>query len=121
DPSTVSPWLEFEPLYHVDVVLLTPKNHPLARQRRVQPRDLTRYPLVNIPHALIEPEAIAMLEEARGNPPLPQLVEAFFVSTVCKYVELCFGIALIPVIPARPRAANLHERVLSLYFCRPTI
>jgi molybdate transport repressor ModE-like protein len=121
DPSAVSPWLEFEPLYQVDVVLITPKDHPLARRRRVQPRDLTGYPLVNVPRALMEPEAIAMLEEARANHSQPQLVEAFFTSSVCRYVELGFGIGLIPVIPGRPRAVRLHERVMSRYFGRPTI
>jgi DNA-binding transcriptional LysR family regulator len=121
DPSAVSPWLEFEPLYQVDVVLITLKDHPLARRRGVRPRDLTAYPLVNIPPALLEPEAIAMLAEARGRQPQPHVVEAFFTATVCRYVDLGFGIGLIPVIPGRRRAPTLHERVMSRHFGRPTI
>jgi molybdate transport repressor ModE-like protein len=121
NPLAVSPWLEYEPLYEVDVVLITPEDHPLARRRRVLPCDLASYPLVNLPRALLEPEAIAMLEKARVNQPQPQIVEAFFVSTVCRYVELGFGIGLIPVIPGRPRAVTLHERVMSRHFGRPTI
>src|SRR5947209_1448390 len=46
-PSLDSPWLCFEACYNLDIVLITPKDHPLARRRQVQPRDLSAYPLVN--------------------------------------------------------------------------
>src|SRR5205823_1534371 len=46
-PWAVSQWLEFEPLYELDIILITPSDHPLARRRHVQPKDLLRYPLVN--------------------------------------------------------------------------
>jgi molybdate transport repressor ModE-like protein len=121
DPSAVSPWLEFEPLYELDVVLITSKDHPLARRRHVQPRDLTGYPLVNVPRSLMEPEAIAMLEKARASQSQPHLVEAFFTSSICRYVELGFGIALVALIPGHQAATTLHERVMSRYFGRPTI
>src|SRR5262245_41858395 len=47
-----SPWLLFEPAYELDLYLVTPKDHPLARRRRVRPRDLLGYPLVNSPQGL---------------------------------------------------------------------
>jgi DNA-binding transcriptional LysR family regulator len=122
DPSAVSPWLEFEPLYELDVVLIAPKDHPLARQRRIQPRDLTGYPLVNMPRTLIpDPEVFALLEKARVSQSQRQLVEAFFTSSVCRYVELGFGIGLVVLVPGHQPAATLHERVMSRYFGRPTV
>lgn len=121
DPSAVSPWLEFEPLYELDVVLITPKDHPLARRRRIQPHDLTGYHLVNMPRTLLDPETIAILENARVNQPQRQLVEAFFTSSVCRYVEFGFGIGLVVLVPGRQPATTLHERVMSRYFGRPTV
>src|SRR5262245_51310564 len=40
-----------EPGYSVEARLITPKDHPLARRRRVHPRDLRPYPLINGPLA----------------------------------------------------------------------
>src|SRR5262245_47738334 len=44
-PAT--PWLECEPVYELDPLLVTPKDHPLARRRVVRPADLRGYSLLN--------------------------------------------------------------------------
>src|SRR5690606_8361252 len=42
-----SPWIEVEPGYELDLLLVTPQNHPLARRRRVSLSDIAEYPVVN--------------------------------------------------------------------------
>jgi DNA-binding transcriptional LysR family regulator len=120
-PWTVSHWLEFEPLYQLDIVLITPRNHPLARRRQVQPKDLLRYPLVNTLQSLPTATVVAMLEQT-GLPERQQpLVETNFTASIRRYVELGFGIGLIAVLPNRPPARALHERDMSRYFGRATV
>ncbi|HYT94010.1 MAG TPA: LysR family transcriptional regulator, partial [Gemmataceae bacterium] len=50
-----NPWLLYEPAYELDVFLVAPKEHPLARRRQVRPRDLLGYPLVNSPQGIPDP------------------------------------------------------------------
>ncbi len=121
NPSAVSPWLEFEPLYELDVVLVTPKDHPLARRKRIHTHDLTHYPLVNVPRALMEPEAIVMLERTRASESHPCLIEAFFTSSIIRYVELGFGIGLVALLPGHQASAALHERVMGRELGRPIV
>jgi hypothetical protein len=44
--------LSLEPAYPLEVHLLTPKDHPLARRRVVRPQDLSHYPILNRPPAV---------------------------------------------------------------------
>ncbi len=48
-PTPGNAWIAFEPAYELEVVLVTPKDHPLARQRTIRASDLAAYPLVNAP------------------------------------------------------------------------
>jgi DNA-binding transcriptional LysR family regulator len=121
-PWIVSRWLEFEPLYDLAVVLITPRNHPLAMRRRIRPKDLLGYPLVNTLQSLPTATVVAVLEQL-GLPELQQqpLVETNFTASICRYVELGFGIGLIAVLPNRRRPQALHERDMSRYFGRATV
>jgi DNA-binding transcriptional LysR family regulator len=121
DPWAVSPWLTFEPLYDLDVVLITPRDHPLARRRRVQPGHLAHYPLVNAPRSLPDATVTAILGKAGVPSAGPQAVEAHFTESIRRYVELGLGIGLIAVPRVRKATSTLHERVMSGYFGRPTI
>ena len=42
DPD--SHWLFYEPCYQLEILLITPPDHPLARKRRVRASDLAAYP-----------------------------------------------------------------------------
>ena len=42
-------WLLYEPCYELEIILVTPRDHPLARKRRVRVNDLADFPLVNSP------------------------------------------------------------------------
>jgi DNA-binding transcriptional LysR family regulator len=119
-PWDVSPWLDFEPLYELDVVLITPKNHPLARRRHVRPDDLARYPTVNAPHSVPDATVKAMLGKI-GETAVERPVEAFFTDSIRRYVELGLGIGVIAVPRNRKPSRTLHETVMSRYFGRPTV
>lgn len=118
NPWVLSPWLAFEPLYELDIVLVTPTDHPLARRRHVRPRDLRSYPLVNSLKGMPDAATIALLEQTDLPEIQPHLVEAFFFASVVRYVKLGFGIGLIGALPGRPPDPSVHERVMSQHFGR---
>ena len=49
-------WLLYEPCYELDMMLIAPPDHPLARKRRVGIADLADYALVNSPSSFADPE-----------------------------------------------------------------
>jgi molybdate transport repressor ModE-like protein len=110
-----NPRLAFEPGYLLDMVLVTPLDHPLAKRKTLTPTDLTPYPLVNSPGAFSDPALVAVLRKLGLFASGPRRVEAFFAGTIRKYVELGFGIGLIPQ-PATRRVSGFHQRVMSHHF-----
>jgi DNA-binding transcriptional LysR family regulator len=120
-PWAVSRWLEFEPLYELDVILITPQNHPLARQRRARPGDLLRYPLVNTFRSLPSPMVVAVLEQLGLTESPAPLVDTVFTASMRRYIALGAGIGLIAVPHARPRQAGFWEYDMSRYFGRPVV
>jgi DNA-binding transcriptional LysR family regulator len=120
-PWTVSRWLEFEPLYELDIILITPRDHPLARRRQVRPKDLRPYPLVSAVASLPTAMVVAMLEQIGVPDQREPLVQTNFTASIRRYVELGFGIGLIAVLPSRPRCRTLHERDMSRYFGKATV
>jgi DNA-binding transcriptional LysR family regulator len=120
-PWKVSRWLELEPLYELDIVLIAPRKHPLARRRRIQPRDLLCYSLLNTVRSLPNATVIAVLEQLGLSHSPPPVVDAFFTASMRRYVELGFGLALIAVPQSRPPSRTLHERDMSRYFGRATV
>jgi DNA-binding transcriptional LysR family regulator len=112
--------LAIEPCYEMDLVLITPHDHPLARRRQVRPRDLSAYPLVNSSAAFHDAAIPAALAKLGMFQPRPRRVEAYFAVTICRYVELGFGIGLIYRAAAHPSQPRFHERRMSRYFGRAT-
>jgi DNA-binding transcriptional LysR family regulator len=111
-----SPWLASEPVYELDVVLITPKKHPLARRRSIRPEDLRGYPLVNALDAFPDPAVMAVLDKADVLLDHQHRISAFFATTTCRYVELGFGIGLVVAQPHKKPRPNLHERVMTRFF-----
>ncbi len=100
-PKPASAWLMFEAAYQPELLLVTPKNHPLARRRRVAPRDLVGHQLVNAQGSLLDPEINAALEklglfEAKGR-----RLETTQALLIRRYVEMGFGIGLVAGLPSR--------------------
>jgi molybdate transport repressor ModE-like protein len=113
--------LVFEPAYQLDLVLVTPKDHPLARKRRVAPRDLLAYPLVNAPDSIPDPAVAGALENLGVFHTQPRQVEAYYTAVIRRFVAMGFGIGLVLGLPSRTPSATLHERSLSGHFGRVTI
>jgi DNA-binding transcriptional LysR family regulator len=116
DPN--NPRLMFEPCYELDIYLITPRSHPLARRRTLRPRDLVPYPLVNAPAELRDIGLAAALERQGLHFTEPRRVEASYAHAIRRYVELGFGIALIGGLPTQRPHPRLHERLMSRYFGR---
>lgn len=110
------PRLEWEVCYHLGVFLVTPRSHPLARCRRVQPRDLCAYPLVNARDALRDRAVSARMEEFGLFRTGASRLEARSVAAIRAYVQQGFGIGLVCCLPPRRQRPFLHERNLSHLF-----
>jgi molybdate transport repressor ModE-like protein len=115
-----SPWLHYEPAYEMDLVLVTPADHPLARKRVVQPADLLDYPLINAERSLQipDPAIAAALQKLGVYQTQPRRVEAGYSSVIRQYVKMGFGIGLVVALPNHPPPAGLHERSMSRFFGR---
>jgi DNA-binding transcriptional LysR family regulator len=113
--------LEFEPCYELEIVLVTPADHPLARRRHLQAGDLCAYPLVNALDSGQNLVIQAALEELHALRIPTSRVEARDDAVICRYVELGFGIGLLNRVRAHPPRTNLHLRSMSNVFGRPTV
>jgi DNA-binding transcriptional LysR family regulator len=115
EPKPVRPLLLFETAYQLHVLLVTPRDHPLARRRRVCPEDLRGFPIVNFPGCFRDPAINALLEKFAVLSQ-PRKVEVGQAATVRHFVALGFGVGLTLGIPASGLNGNLHERSMSRYF-----
>jgi molybdate transport repressor ModE-like protein len=112
------PRLEFELVYELDQILVTPKDHPLARRRRVSPKDMVRFPIVNAPRGFADPATSAALQKIGAFHTQPRRVEASYTAVIRRYVELGFGIGLVVAPPSHVPSRTLHERPMSQHFGR---
>lgn len=118
--SRASPLLDFEPWYELDVSLLMPRNHPLAKRRTVRIADLRKYPLLNSRQTLPDPAVHAAVDRAGLFDAGPRQAEARNASTLRTLVEQGLGVALVIGKPGR-HSARIHERVMSREFGRSRI
>lgn len=116
-----SPWLVFEPCYELELFLATPRDHPLAKKRRIRPEDLVEYPLVNAPDGIPDAAITAQLEKLGVFRTEPRRVQAYYTAVVRRYVEMGFGIGLVLGLPGHRAGGTLHERSMSQHFGRVTI
>jgi DNA-binding transcriptional LysR family regulator len=101
----------------VDTVLLAPWGHPLARERRVTWRQITRYPLILPPRG---PESghRRLLEEQFKKLGLAFriILESSNVELSARYVETGLGLAFATLARGLPRSPRLVFIPLSHYF-----
>ncbi len=116
-----SPWLVFEPAYELDLFLVTPKDHPLARRRTIRPQDLLKYPLVNSPKIKSTRVVMATLEKLGLPTTWRHSVEVSYTSCIRRCVEIGLGIGVVSGLPFHPPQPNLHERSISRQFGRITM
>lgn len=115
-PAAPSPWLLYEPACEFDILLLTPKDHPLARRRRIRLEDLRAYPLVNAPASFKDRVMSALLDKLGVSDTEPRRVEVSYVPAIRHCVALGLGIGLIASRPAAEPWLDLHERSLRQFF-----
>jgi DNA-binding transcriptional LysR family regulator len=106
-------WLLYEPCYELDMMLVAPPDHPLARKRQVRAADLADYALVNSPSSFVDPEICLRLEKLRLSQTQPRRVEASSYAAIRRYVSLGYGIGLVAVSVLHQRDPNFHERSMS--------
>jgi DNA-binding transcriptional LysR family regulator len=116
----VSALLEAEPWYELDVSLLTPRNHPLAKRRTVSVADLSKYPLLNSRQTLADPAVHAKIERSGLFDVGVRHVEARNAGILRELVRQGAGVALVIGKPGR-HTAGLHERVMSREFGRTRV
>lgn len=121
DREPSSPWLETQPAYRLDVVLLSRHDHPLARKRSLQLRDLLKYPLVNAADSFARPELASQLAELGVFRVEPRTIEAASSVAVRHFVQLGLGIGMVLGRMTRKGRTELHEHNLSRYFGRAGI
>lgn len=109
------PHLSFDPWYQLEVILVTPHDHPLARRRRVRPEDLKPYPLVNVPTVIRDPQVHGTLVKLGLYQSGPRRVEARYNVIVRACVERGLGIALVTGVWPRETSPRLHERSMYPY------
>jgi DNA-binding transcriptional LysR family regulator len=119
--DTDDPGLACEPCYELEIVLVTPLDHPLAGRRTVLSHDLCAFTLVNAPVPHGNTVLAAALAELHALGIQPSRVVGYYNAVICRYVELGFGIGLIPCLHGRPPHPALHERSMSDVFGRPTV
>jgi molybdate transport repressor ModE-like protein len=108
--------LQAEPCYKLEVHLITPKDHPLARRRTLHPRDLRPYPIINTPDEVPSAQTLSVLNENRALAEQEPIVQTGYVVAVRQFVQLGFGIGLVPASRLAPCHADLHARSMSRHF-----
>jgi DNA-binding transcriptional LysR family regulator len=110
-PGPSNPRLSYELSYELDVLLIVPRRHPLARAKRVDPRSLGRHPMVTAPGALGDPAVRSQLHKHHVFS-TPAKVESFTAAGVRRYVELGFGIGIIGGHLSPPLRRSLAQQGL---------
>ncbi len=81
----------------IERVLITCKNHPLARKKNVTLLDIAQYPMITYEKGLVSRDVIdSVFQEV--NLDIEIVMEATNSETIKRYVELGIGIAITPKI-----------------------
>ena len=93
----VPPDISFHPIFHYDTVLITPRDHPLARRKRLGLADIAQHGLILQPRHL---STWRIVEGAFRQADLPYRVvlEVGGSEMVKKYVELGLGVSIVTSI-----------------------
>jgi LysR family transcriptional regulator, cys regulon transcriptional activator len=108
-----SPHLNYERLFDLQLALLTPPQHPLARKRRLTPRDLVQYPLIVPPEGSYARRALDQLLQRSDLAGQAHVVmETALLEIIRKYVAAGLGIALLHVADEVDPLPDVHIRPL---------
>jgi len=107
------PEIDFEPLFAMRLMLLTARQHPLARKKRVTPEDIVQYPLImQLEGTYSRKELERILRRSHLLEKVRAVVETSHFDVVRSYVNAGVGIALLyTTLHARRLMPDLHMRV----------
>jgi DNA-binding transcriptional LysR family regulator len=88
--------LEYQELFGLPLLLLTPVGHPLARKKTIRARDLIQYPLIATPKDTSARKALERILQRQGlHQQWHEILENTNTDVVDKYVAAGVGIALV--------------------------
>ncbi|MBL8792530.1 MAG: LysR family transcriptional regulator [Planctomycetia bacterium] len=116
EAGEATPWLQYEPGYELDILLICPRQHPLAKKDRVGLRDLKGYPLVNAVNGFPRREIAATLQKLGAFAAQPRRVEAVNTPVIRRYVEMGLGIGIVVGRRGQIQSRQLCEHSLSRHF-----
>lgn len=112
------PALIAQPVLPYEMVLVTPRGHPLSRRRKVGLEDIARYPFISYTR---DSETRQLIDRPFRAEKLKISVKMALGSTdlIIKYVSLGYGVAIIHNLNIdEANRENLHVRPLKAHFAR---
>jgi DNA-binding transcriptional LysR family regulator len=105
--------LEYIPYHSDQLVVITPKEHPLAARRSIKLSDTLEYDFVGLPvGSALHNQLIRAAHELDRTPRLRIQVNSF--DALCLMVEAGLGIGIVPKGAARPYLKGLRIRSIAL-------
>ena len=88
--------LIIEPIYEIEPMVIMPVGHPLSKRRRIMPKDLAKYPVLNHPDSYPDDEVSAALKNAGVfNNRSDRKYSLFLAASIRNCVKLGYGIGLV--------------------------
>ena len=112
------PTLEAHPVLPYEMVLVTPRDHPLSRLRRIELSDIVLYPFISYTR---DTETRQLIDRPFQSEKLKISVKMALGSTdlIIKYVSLGYGIAIIHNLNIdEANRENLHVRPMKTHFAK---
>jgi LysR family cys regulon transcriptional activator len=113
--------LEARPVLPYEMVLVTPRGHPLSRRRRIALSDIARYPFISYTP---DTETRRLIDQPFERVKQKISIRMALGSTdlIIKYVSLGYGISIIHNLNIdEANRENLHIRPLKRYYSRQYI
>lgn len=108
------------PCYQLERSVITRKDHPLLKEKRLRLKSIARYPIITFDQSFVGGSAVLRAFEAAGIRPNIVLT-AIDADVIKTYVELGLGIAILPSIAYEAaRDRNLRALDASALF-EPTV
>src|SRR5262249_53091923 len=90
-----NPYMEYEDLFDMQLMLLTSPDHPLARKRHITAADIVRYPIIQAPKGSYSRDALdQILQRDNLQNEVHVVMENNTADVIRKYVAAGTGIAL---------------------------
>ena len=118
-PESVSD-LVMLPRYELNRSVITPKGHPLLKEKRLALKSIAKYPIITLDQSFVGGSAVLRAFEAAHIKP-NIVLSAIDADVVKTYVELGLGIAILPSIAYEPRRDSKLRAVDAAKLFEPTV